>query len=222
MAVSLLGTKNKNPPVDTKPDRAYAIYSNRPGVVRFPDTMDGFGQVRVGHVHGAGGKTEVKIPIRQTRKDGMQGRYSYMNQETVGYKPGNLRLPESYRDYIEDYVINDPRYKEAQALGIFDEASKRYNINFDNPYAVGSRYRGSGTRRALQPKDIDERMRMLEGISKERQLRTSQEEQKRQLTQDIMEKERTVRRRTRNPRSLLAQIPSATDDTLGSRQTLGV
>ena len=220
MAVSLLG-KNKNPPVDTKPDRAYAIYSNRPNVVRFPDTPDSFGQLRPGAVYGAGGSTEVKIPIKQTRKDGMQGRYSLMNQEIVGYKPGNLRLPESYRDYIEDYVINDPRYKEAQALGIFDEAKKRYGINFDNPYAVGSRFRGRGADRALQPKDIDERMRMLEGISKERQLRTSQEEQKKQLTQDIMEKERTVRRRTRNARSLLAQLPSATDDTLGTRQTLG-
>jgi hypothetical protein len=132
--------------------------------------------------------------------------------------PSAGKVPTSISQYVEDFVTNDPRYQTAKKLGILEEAGKRYNQNFTDPMYIGTRKVRGPVREAVDPADS---LARLEEFTNERQLQASQEEDKRALTQEIMEREQRVTRRRRNPRSLLAQLPNFQGGTLGTQQTLG-
>ena len=141
------------------------------------------------------------------------GNFSYYTRG-----PSAGKVPTSISQYVEDFVTNDPRYQTAKRLGILEEAGKRFNQNFTDPMLVATRDVKGPIRKPVNPADS---LARLEEFSNERQLQASQEEDKRALTQEIMEREQRVTKRRRNPRSLLAQLPNLQGGTLGTQQTLG-
>ena len=156
------------------------------------------------------GNKEGKFMFPGTMGGGNFGYY------TRGPQAG--KVPLSVSQYVEDFVTNDPRYQTAKRLGILEEAGKRYSQSFTDPMNIAT----SGVRGPIRkPVDPSASLARLEEFSNERQLQASQEEDKRALTQEIMEREQRVTKRRRNPRSLLAQLPNLQGGTLGSPQTLG-
>ena len=122
-------------------------------------------------------------------------------------------VPQSVLDFAEDAVLNNPIFKEATKLGMVGDDPMK------TAYFYATRSVQGTTRKVIDPTN---NLRRLEEKVNTAKLKSAQEEEKRALTQEIMESERRVTTRRRNPRSLLAQLPETLGNTLGSGQTLGV
>ena len=163
-----------------------------------------------------GAKTDRDYQRTHTRKllytfkDTMSGG----NHRGIDKKVGFEDLPTSIQHWTQDLVIDNPVFQEATRLGLVG----------DNPTETAYRYATRGVQGPIRkPINPTNNLRRLEDKVNTAKLKSSQEEEKRRLTQEIMESERRVTTRRRNPRSLLAQLPSRQDDfgTLGAQQTLG-